>query len=71
MRLFEKEKKPFEKKHKKKGQPKKRKESVLTAIKKDISPESAGRLKLIPRNPKNRRKTEEGGRKRNLSSGKE
>jgi hypothetical protein len=71
IRPFGKEKRHFEKKHKKENQSKKKKESVLTAAKKIISPGNVGYPKLILRSPRSREKKKEEKYKKNPSKDKE
>jgi hypothetical protein len=65
------EKGPFKKKHRREGQPLKKKESALTVEKRIISPGNVGRPKLIPRSPKSKRKRGKKKSKEDFNSDKE
>jgi hypothetical protein len=67
MRHFENERKVFKKKYKKRIQFQKRKENVIITIKKDISPKSINRLRLIMRKSTILKKNENERFKKSLS----
>jgi hypothetical protein len=71
MRLFEKKRESSENRDKKKPiLPQRKRENVLTAERKVISPGNTGQPKLIPQSPKSKKKKRERKRKKNLSNDK-